>query len=76
MASEKEKLILAKIENLEKQIDILEQKIKDCIVYPIWEKVAQYIECLLKQVKLSDLLKIETEKDKKKFVDQLTATCL
>ncbi len=52
------------------------EKIEVCMVYPIWKKVAQYIECLLKQVKLSDLLKIETEKDKKKYVDQLTATCL
>jgi len=52
------------------------EKIEYCMVYPIWKKVAQYIECLLKQVKLSDLLKIETEKDKKKFVDQLTATCI
>ncbi|PMP97593.1 MAG: transcriptional regulator [Thermodesulfobacterium geofontis] len=50
-------------------------KIDECVVYPVWRKVAQYIECLLKQVKLSDLLKIETEKDKKKLVDQITASC-
>lgn len=50
-------------------------EIDECVAYPVWRKVAQYIECLLKQVKLSDLLKIETEKDKKKLVDQITASC-
>ncbi len=50
-------------------------EIEKCVAYPIWEKVGQYIECLLKQVKLSDLIKIETEKDKKKLVEKLTARC-
>ena len=58
MASEKEeKLILAKIENLEQQIDALEQKIKDCI---------EYIEFLkAENKKLENNLKLLEEENKR-----------
>lgn len=49
---------------------------EECIAYPVWEKIAHYIECLLKQVKLSDLIQIETEEDKKEFIEKITAKCL
>jgi Rrf2 family protein len=50
-------------------------EVEECLVYPIWKKIAQYIECLLKQVKLGDLLRVETEKDKKKLIETITAGC-
>ena len=49
--------------------------IEECIAYPIWQKIANYIECLLKEVKLSDLLRVQTEKDKRKLVESITAGC-
>jgi DNA-binding IscR family transcriptional regulator len=49
--------------------------VEECVAYPIWKKIGQYIECLLKQVKLGDLLRVETEKDKKKLVETITAGC-
>jgi len=52
------------------------EEAEGCVIYPIWEKVAHYVGCLLKQVKLSDLLQIETEEDKKKLVSKITAKCV
>lgn len=49
--------------------------VEECIAYPIWQKIANYIECLLKEVKLSDLLKVQTEKDKRELVESITAGC-
>lgn len=51
-------------------------EIDECVVYPVWKKVAQYIECLLKQVKLSDLIKMKTEEDRKKLIEKITASCI
>jgi len=50
-------------------------EVEECIAYPIWKKIAQYIECLLKQVILSDLLKVQDEKDKNRLVETITAGC-
>ncbi len=51
------------------------EDVEECIAYPIWQKIANYIECLLKEVKLSDLLKVQTEKDKRELVESITAGC-
>ncbi|WP_028840920.1 RrF2 family transcriptional regulator [Thermodesulfobacterium hveragerdense] len=51
------------------------EDVEECVAYPIWKKIGQYIECLLRQVKLADLLRVETEKDKKKLVETITAGC-
>lgn len=49
--------------------------IDECVVYPIWRKIAQYIECLLKQIKLSDLLNMEMEKNRKKLIEKIDKSC-
>lgn len=49
--------------------------IDECVVYPIWRKIAQYIECLLKQVKLSDLLKVKVEDEKQKLLEKINTSC-
>ncbi|RLG13057.1 transcriptional regulator [Candidatus Pacearchaeota archaeon] len=51
------------------------EEVQECIAFPIWEKIAHYIECLLKHVKLSDLVKAQIEKDKGKLVEALAAKC-
>ena len=38
------------------------EEAEECIAYPIWEKIAQYIECILKSITLSDLLLIKEKK--------------
>lgn len=49
--------------------------VDECVVYPVWKKIAQYIECLLKKVKLSDLLKVKVEKDKQELLEKINTSC-
>ncbi len=50
-------------------------EVEECVAYPIWKKIANYIECMLKNVKLSDLLTITEKEDKEKFAQSITLKC-
>jgi Rrf2 family protein len=50
-------------------------EVDECIAYPIWKKLASYIECMLKNVKLSDLIKTMSASEREKFAESVTLKC-
>uniref|UniRef100_A0A832LWQ1 Rrf2 family transcriptional regulator n=1 Tax=Caldimicrobium thiodismutans TaxID=1653476 RepID=A0A832LWQ1_9BACT len=50
-------------------------EVDECIAYPIWKKLANYIECILKNVTLADLTKQVSPQDKEKFAESVTLKC-
>ncbi|MFN4196710.1 MAG: RrF2 family transcriptional regulator [Caldimicrobium sp.] len=51
------------------------EEVEECIAYPIWKKIAQYIECTLKNVKLDVLVKDLNPQEKEKFAESITLKC-
>ncbi len=50
-------------------------EVEECVAYPIWKRLAQIIECTLKNVKLSDLIRKSDKEDREKFVESVTLKC-
>ncbi|MCS7199557.1 MAG: Rrf2 family transcriptional regulator [Thermodesulfobacteriaceae bacterium] len=50
-------------------------EIEECVAYPVWKKIAQYIECLLKEIKLGDLLRAQGEQNKAKLLESVNLKC-
>lgn len=50
-------------------------EIDECVAYPIWKRLSNYIECMLKNVKLSDLIKPMSPEEKEKYAESVTFKC-
>jgi len=50
-------------------------EVEECVAYPIWRKLANIIECMLKNVKLSDLIKKADKEEREKFAESITLKC-
>ncbi len=50
-------------------------ELEECIAYPFWSKLAQYIECMLKNVRLSDLINLPLE-EKEKHAEEVLKRCI
>ncbi len=49
--------------------------VEECIAYPIWKRIADIIECMLKNVSLSDLIRKTDIEQKEKFAEEVTIKC-
>lgn len=50
-------------------------EVDECVAYPIWKKLANYIECILKNVKLGDLTKNMNPEEKEYYAENVTLKC-
>ncbi len=50
-------------------------EVDECVAFPIWKRLAQYIECMLKNVKLADLIKTMSSQEREKFAESVTLKC-
>ncbi|MCS7199940.1 MAG: Rrf2 family transcriptional regulator [Caldimicrobium sp.] len=50
-------------------------EVDECVAYPIWKKLAHYIECILRNVKLGDLTKTMNNQEKEKYAESVTLKC-
>lgn len=50
-------------------------EVDECIAFPIWKKLANYIECILKNVTLADLTKHMSVQEKEKLAESVTLKC-
>ncbi|MCS7149577.1 MAG: Rrf2 family transcriptional regulator [Caldimicrobium sp.] len=50
-------------------------EVDECVAYPIWKKLANYIECILKNVKLGDLIKNMNPEEKEHYAENVTLRC-
>jgi Rrf2 family protein len=50
-------------------------EVEECVAYPIWRKLADIIECMLKNVKLSDLIRKADKEEREKFAESVTLKC-
>jgi Rrf2 family protein len=50
-------------------------EVDECVAFPIWRRLAQYIECMLKNVKLADLIKTMSSQEREKFAESVTLKC-
>lgn len=50
-------------------------EVDECVAYPIWKRLSNYIECMLKNVKLSDLIKPMSPEEKEKYAESVTLKC-
>lgn len=51
------------------------EEVEECIAYPIWKKMAQYIECMLKNVKLDALIKSMNVQERDIYAESITLKC-
>lgn len=50
-------------------------EVDECVAYPIWKRLSNHIECMLKNVKLSDLIKPMSPEEKEKYAESVTFKC-
>ncbi len=50
-------------------------EVDECVAYPIWKRLSNHIECMLKNVKLSDLIKPMSPEEKEKYAENVTLKC-
>lgn len=50
-------------------------EVDECVAFPVWKKMAQYIECMLKNVKLNALIQSMSQKERDKYAESITLKC-
>ncbi len=50
-------------------------EVEECVAYPVWKKISQYIECMLKNVKLGALIRSMDLQEREKYAESITFKC-